>query len=461
MNKDTLRRKIINLLDEKDVEGLFKAYDEYEKNFSVDLFYYLSYSDALLLLDDFESILNLMDEALEHGFDNSMVYERKADAFHGLHRYSDAIEWYLKCDVDSDSKDILHVLFMLGLCYKELHSYDQAITYFEDVLLDYEDYVPALVYCGLCYVYTDNLRRGREYLDQSICLDCSVLSEICEGLMDSNDSVFLPYLNQLKDDDLREELATQHYCDNKNYSSALVYWESFTERHPFVHNKSYLARLYELNGQNHLSKVIYQSILDEKEEDSSLYYSIEAHLEAYRHLDNHQYLNYVKNHWNLIQTIPNIYFVFFEFLIKMHDKELVSDMFTLDIVSSFKNSEKEHYTRMRASYYIMVREYLDAIHYLLSIKPEECSIYYKTLVTAYFYHGDYQNVLDIYEKGMPNGLIAYMVYMSMSRLGQEEQANDFLYAFCQKILDDEPIEDIDVFLGFVEDLMLFSKEDME
>lgn len=106
-------------------------------------------------------------------------------------------------------------------------------------------------------------------------------------------------------------------------------------------------------------------------------------------------------------------------------------------------------------------QYQVAIDYLLSISPEEFDHYYRMLVIAYFYNGDYEDVLAIYQKGMPNGLLACMAYMSYISLQRFDEADAFLIEFTNEIKKGNSIEEIDVFLRYVNDLsMNLSNEEL-
>lgn len=460
MNKTDLQNQILSALDQEDLNLLYDLLQKYELYFDYDSFYYLSYSDGLILLEDYEEILALMDEALENGFVDSFIFERKGDALYALADYQGALSSYLNCDFDSDDLDSLHVLFMIALSYKELGFYEEAIPFFEDILLEEQSNTYTLFHCGLCYLETDQIERGREYLDRVVDLDDSFLYEIVSSLLDFGSDLFFHFLNRLSDIDDQDELSCQHYFIQGDYAKALPFWIAFTKRHPFLHNIDYLAHIYDFNSNKEKAEQCYQKILQDQNSDDS-YYGISSVLNAYHYLNENSYSTYVKSHWALIEEYPSFYLIFLDFLVKMQDQVFLPELFSIDLVSSFEAYELEQYRSLRLTYFILIGQYQEAIDYLLSFSSEEFDHYYRMLVIAYFYQGDYEAVLEIYQKGMPNGLIASMAYMSYISLQRFDEADTFLIEFTNEIKKGDSIEEIDVFLRYVNDLsMNLTKEEL-
>lgn len=458
MNKLDLQNEILSALDVEDLPLLYDLLEDYESQFSYDSFYYLSYSDGLILLQDYEEILALMDEAMDYGFVNSLIYERKADAFYALSDYQSALDLYLKCDFEKDEQDSLHLLFMIGLCYKQLACYEEAIPFFEDILLEEESNIHTLLNCAFCYLEIGKNQRGCEYLDRVLCLDSSFLSDICEFLCPFEDDLFFAYTNRIKDLDVKDEMICQHYFIKEDYAKAIPYWKGFTERHPYIHNLDYLAQLYDLNHNLKEAQACYQSILAKNNMDDS-FYSIKAVLNAYHYLKRKDYSSFVQKNWSLVESYPPIYLLFLDYLIKMQDRIFLPRLFLLDCVSSFNDYQQKEYKRLRVSYYLLKDEYKEAIQYLLSFSPNELDHYYRSLVLAYFYQGDYQAVLDTYQNGMPNGLIAYMAYMSYISMGKFKEADQLFLSFTSEISQGIEIEEADIFLHFVDDLLSNQKKE--
>lgn len=460
MNKTDLQNQILSALDQEDLNLLYDLLQKYELYFDYDSFYYLSYSDGLILLEDYEEILALMDEALENGIVDSFIFERKGDALYALADYQEALTSYLNCDIDSDDLDSLHVLFMIGLSYKELGFFEEAIPFFEDILLEEESNTYTLFHCGLCYLETNQIERGREYLDRVVDFDDSFLYEIVENLIDFDSELFFHFLNRLSDIDDQEELSCRYYFMQGDYAQAISFWTAFTKRHPFLHNIDYLAKIYDLNRDKERAEACYQRILQDQNSDDS-YYGISAVLNAYHYLNDSSYSSYVQSNLASIEVYPPIYLLFLDFLVKMQDQDFLPRLFFIDLVSRFDWHELGEYRSLRVTYLILMGHYQEAIDYLLSISPEEFDHYYRMLVIAYFYNADYEEVLAIYQKGMPNGLIASMAYMSYISLQRFDEADTFLIEFTNEIKKGNSIEEIDVFLRYVNDLsMNLSKEEL-
>lgn len=166
MNKLHLQNEISEALSQGDMENAFGLLDTYDKEFPRDLFFYLASSDALLFFSDFETIIALMEDAIEQGFDNAMIYERLGDAYFDLAMYQLALDNYLKCDLATPDKDTLHVSYSIANCYEELGDFKSAINYYEDVLLEFEDHIPSLLGCGICY-----LHAGKKNVELNILIN--------------------------------------------------------------------------------------------------------------------------------------------------------------------------------------------------------------------------------------------------------------------------------------------------
>ncbi len=155
-----------------------------------------------------------------------------------------------------------------------------------------------------------------------------------------------------------------------------------------------------------------------------------------------------------METYPPIYLLFLDYLIKMQDETFLPQLFSFDCVHSFDDYEQKEYKQLRVSYYLLKDQYMEAIQYLQSISPVDLDHYYRSLVIAYYYLGDYQAVLEFYSKEMPNGLLAYMAYMSYISLQRFHDADTLLIHFLDEIQKNPQIEELDIFLRFVEELSL-------
>lgn len=455
MNKLHLQNEISEALSQGDMENAFGLLDTYDNEFPRDLFFYLASSDALLFFSDFETIIALMEDAIEQGFDNAMIYERLGDAYFDLAMYQPALDNYLKCDLATPDKDTLHVSYSIANCYEELGDFNSAINYYEDVLLEYEDHIPSLLGCGICYLYAGKKERGIEYLDQCVALDKNTLENISFELIEFDDKdVFLRYLNQMKDNPLYYRFASDHFYAKGENALALALFRKFAELKPFLHNKAHLAQLYDLNDKPEEAKKIYKAILRSEDDSEFLYDSIDAHLEAYLYLDSLDYLDYVSSHFEDCEAYTAIFLRVFRFSMDVLDGFLMDTLMAMDH-SDFTTAEWDRYNEILAMYYVGSEQFEEAVDLLNELDPDTVTGYYYLYISASFNLEDYQTVVDYYDRAEPNGFLAYMCYLSLVYLHRTAEGDRVLYDFLKYMTENPGTPGSDFFMDFLEQFFAY------
>ena len=91
MMQEKMQDLIIEQIENDDLENAEHSIQEYCFEYGKDEFYYMASSDVLLANEEYDYVIELMNDALEDGIENDIVYERLGDAYFGLQDFENAI----------------------------------------------------------------------------------------------------------------------------------------------------------------------------------------------------------------------------------------------------------------------------------------------------------------------------------------------------------------------------------
>ena len=156
-------------------------------------------------------------------------------------------------------------------------------------------------------------------------------------------------------------------------------------------------------------------------------------------------------HLDDAQKNIDIFLYMFHFAQAMQDKEF-SEWFIERKPFFHDIQQEQEYYSLVMRYYLRTHNYEDGFNYLRSIDPDSFDDYYKLRVVFEFYLCQFEQVFQHYQAAMPNGLVAYMAFVSMGLLHKETEATDFLANFMDYANDNPDTEDLDIFYELLEDI---------
>ena len=453
MNKNEFQNQISQFIIHDQYDQAFDYLEIYKRKFGKDTFYYLSYSDLLIQIEDYDRVIQLMEEALHHNRKDPLINERLADGYFGKKQYEKAQILYQQCDINKDNVSALHIRYMLGLCDIKLKQYPQAISYFEDVLLDQPENKKALYYCGIVYGLENKKVLCNEYLNQYIQLEHIGIYEIVEEFLWLNQlDLAFTFINKIQDPYKKMEYFIEYYVAEDDMNQAIEIAQDLCNQLPNLAHLDELADLYVRNQQDEKALSLYERIIHMPDDNSiSLLQSIQYHLSAYQRSKNRTYKKYILMHLDDAQKNIDIFLYMFHFAQAMQDKEF-SEWFIERKPFFHDIQQEQEYYSLVMRYYLRTHNYEDGFNYLRSIDPDSFDDYYKLRVVFEFYLCQFEQVFQHYQAAMPNGLVAYMAFVSMGLLHKETEATDFLANFMDYANDNPDTEDLDIFYELLEDI---------
>lgn len=454
MEKYELENLIVDTLDHNLVDEAFEHLETYENTYGPDYFFYMALSDALMQSGLYEDVLDVMDDAIESGFQDTFVTERKADAYFALEDFKAALNYYNQCDIQSDNDDMLHVRMMIGLCYKNLMEYSEAVNYFEDVLLEVQEDTSSLYQAGVCYFYLGQTERGYEYLDKYCMYEPAGPQALCELLMDEDlEPVLLHYASQIDLPLLQNEILFSYYQLREDYEHALPYIFTLAQLDPDIENKLDLALTYEELDQHDQAIPIFKEIAAMPDDPEDIFASTMNHLLAFKALgvDADQYNTYISEHMDVIRENIFLYVTVLRFLLEIDNFQMAAKLHELELDPSVIEEDDALYQYYQILYYLKARKFEEGIAYIQSLDYRDYDFLDQLLVTLYFYAENYEKVLEIYPDAMPDGIIAHMAFASYISVGKEKEAFDFMVEFAEYLKEYPDIPNAELFIHIMED----------
>lgn len=457
MDKDTLQNSIIDCIDLEDYDGALNHLSEYEERFEEDLFYYLSLSDVLLAMDVFEDVIDLMTEAMDHGFINSLVYERLGDAYYGLEEYDQAISYFKKCDIDEDGEDKLYILYKIALSLEEKHMYTEAIPYFEDVLLDVPNYIDALLESALCYLKINQTQRALEYLDKVLTLEPDQIYRICDELIfQDNEDVLRTYVTRLDSTEDRYNILLTFYIHHENKTKAYDCIHKLMKIDRSLVNLDCLASTYDHFGDFELATRAFEDVIRMPDDpDISLELSLLIHFDGFDFLNESSgsYKEYIRGHMTDAGNDLHIFNSILQFLNKHNDWQIASEFIEMEQpnLAGADPEEADIYYSTVFHYYLGTERYKEGLLFLNNKVPKSYPLYLKTKVILDFYLEKYDDVILEYEDVMPDGTVAFMAFASYQQLDRPYEASCLVEDFLEFSMSHPNVEDIDIFIEWMDD----------
>lgn len=454
MEKYELENLIVDYLDQNQLDEAFEQLEIYENTYGSDYFFYMALSDALMQSELYEDVLDVMDDAIESGFQDTFVTERKADAYFALEDFKAALNYYNQCDIQSDNDDMLHVRMMIGLCYKNLMEYSEAVNYFEDVLLEVQEDTSSLYQAGVCYFYLGQTERGYEYLDKYCMYEPEGPQALCELLMDEDlENVLVHYASQIEEPLMQYDTLFSYYQFREDYEQALPYILKLVELDPNIENKLDLALTYDELDQHERAVPLFREIAEMPDEPENMFASMMDHLLAFKGLapDSDLYSTYISEHIDLICENVFMYVSVLRFLLEIGDFQMASKIHELELDPSAIDEDDSLYQYYQILYYLQTQQFEKGIAYIQMLDYQEYDFLDQFLITFYFYTENYEKVLEIYPDAMPDGIVAHMAFVSYVMLGKEKEAFDFILEFAEYLKEYPDTPNAELFIQIMDD----------
>lgn len=450
-----LENQIIDLIDQHEYEDAYDLIQEYLDQFGDTEFYYFALSDVLLSMEQYEETVDLMLEALNSGYDNQLLYERLGDSYFGLDDFEHALEWYLKVDLGVDDPELIHIIYMIGMCYFHLENYEKAIHYFEDALL--EDESDELYYnSAIAYLSVGNINRAKEYFEK-VSHDENLLLPICRALClvgaFADAQSFISRLSSYEQYYF-DVCKAEYYEIEEEYDMAIQWMSEAIKKHPSDHLKLHLALLHDSNRSKKTAKLIMREIIDNDViTDDTVIGFVHSHLEALAYLDLsiRTQVKYLKKLEEYAHDDPHLYSLLLNYALD-HDLKDYQDYLIYDfmVVEGESFSLRIYIDSLIVSVHIVHFRYEEALDLLEGKFFEKNDLYYHQLVLCLYNLQKYQEIIDLYDQIMPSGRAALMLMDCFVQLQDFEgfyRVLDDMYD-----VDVDSVEDIDIFYDAMDDL---------
>ncbi|MGI6510948.1 MAG: tetratricopeptide repeat protein [Catenisphaera adipataccumulans] len=449
MNQEELRDTIIDALDQDEWEQALNLIEQYYREYGPDFFYFMSLSDCYMYEERFHDVLDLMHHAKELGFQNTYIHERTGDALIGMGRFEEALESYLQCDIDDDDAEMLRIRYIIGFCYMKLNDYQNAASYFEDVLLE-ADYPMAYLMCGTAYMMLDKDQLGIEYIDKAVALDSNLLDEAAETM---NQMGSLEGLHSLLDHHLEADNADHlqyeydFFMENDQYDEAIDRMEQLKNSAPNIWTYSLLGNAYAAKRESEKADRCYRAALDAENVDMDEKDVLTAKLILLENLglNKSEQYQYLKEYLHSAKANLDIYSKLCEFATEHENKRLANQLMKIETDPETPESIAFH-----ISYYMTFRMPEEGLEYMKTI-DHSMPQYYAILLLFQYYAGHLDEVIALKEKALPDGHAAFYIYCSYLQTGRFEEAENFFKTYADSF-DDPDDENWEIFSDLIHDL---------
>ncbi len=454
MTQSQMQESILEFIEESKFEEAVHQLHAYKQEGYTDIFFYLSYSDVLMHFKDYQTIITLLIEAIDYGYTSPYIYERLGDAYFHLNQYQHALNNYLLCDINADIYFGHRILFMQGLCFENLSDYDSAVNCFEDILLDRPDDAEVLYEAGYCYKNLAQSKRSFEYFDKSAKNDYHFVYNICTQIVsDCSLDLYEHYLSFLPEQENQKRLASLSYF-YETTADMMKAKEIVEHLDDSLLSIKYKLEFYQrCNMTTALHEYASYVLNDLTFTDSNWQEALDVLLICLRTIDIgfEQQLDVLQPYLSYILEDANYFLEVADYSVEVFNKELSSIFIENDLPEAYILPYQQRYMAFRVSYYITYEYYQEGLDYVLSLHPDVYKDYYRSLVIFYYYLQDYQSVISLKDKAMPNGIVAFMLFISYGMCKQELKAFDFLEEFTS-YLETHDVDDSDIFLSIMSDL---------
>lgn len=458
---EEMENQIIELIEKQEYDKAYDLIEDYFEEFGDTEFYYFSFSDVLISTEQYEETIDLMLEALNAGYENEFLYERLGDAYYGLEEYNKALEWYQKTNLNIDDPGMMHLIYMIGMCNYYLENYEEAVHYFEDVLLEEES--DELYYnCALAYLMIKKTKRAVEYFEK-VFQDKNIQLPICHALClvgaFEEASMFFSRLSKTVQYHF-DEWEAEYYEIEENYDIAIESMTRAIEKHPADRLKLQLALwLYDHKSKKEARKIMKEIIDNDVIRDDLVSDYISSHLDTLEFLklsDNTQ-MKYLSKWEEHAHNDPYIYSLFLHYAIKnclMDYQDYLIYDFMLDENIDF--SIQTYLESLKISIHLNHDRFEEALELLENSYVVKNDLYYRQLMMCLYHLQRYQDVVDLYDYIMPGGKAALVLLDCFVQLQDFEGFNRVLDEMYYADVDS--IEDIDLFYEALDSLYKDAKD---
>ena len=449
-----LQEQIVNFIENDEYENALECLDTYHRQYEKDDFYYLAYSDVLFAMGLYNDVIETMLECIDQGYEASIVYERLADAYIALFQFQEALHWLHQCDLETDSQEGLHNLFSLGHCYMQLEDYKQAVSYFEDVLLD-SDSNQAKFNAAVCYWNIGKQKRAIEYFDDLV-YNQYFMMQVCMFLGKQEDyNLLLHYLSYIQDPFFVLVQKIEFFIYHKQYHDAIDLLNELLAENENAYLYVILGDTYRSLENFDRAQLNYRKALHtannfetEPEKIVDLYlYALEN--ANYKPSSNREY---VKKFLKQYPQDVNVYFQIVSFYFRMEDYYAVNHLMLHQEHPVFYNKEDEQkffYYQIESCFY--VDHFKQAYTLLKTYKQERHDkMFEKQYAIANFYTKRYEQCIHYAKKWLPDGMLATLCIYSLKELNREDEIQSVFDIMDEAIENQQLIDDIDVYLTTLE-----------
>lgn len=451
MMQGKMQDLIIEQIENDDLENAEHSIQEYCFEYGKDEFYYMASSDVLLANEEYDYVIELMNDALEDGIENDIVYERLGDAYFGLQDFENAIQNFKQCHLEQDDPNLMHTIYMIGLSYFHLQDYDHAISYFEDVLLENE--TPEVLYnCAVSYLCIGKVSRAMDYFEKLLDNDY-LIEPICQELIFTNcfdeaDQI-AQKTNMISSASL-SRIKADYLFTNNRLDEALPYILEALKEINSDALKYNLASIYEKNNDFDNANILFHEIIENYElKDDEPFDFVLAHTEALKHLNisNIQYLRCLEPY---VQDNCGAFTLLLKFALD-HDLYDYQDYLLNDVNHAEPESDSEYIFYMM----ILLDIHLEHKRYEMVVDifdhiPKEYQTYFLThKLKALYQLEDYEGVIGMYDDVMPDGYNAIIILKACLKLERYSVSNRLFNDMLQ--VDPEKVEGKKIFWEYVVD----------
>ncbi len=439
MMQEKMQDLIIEQIENDDLENAGQSIKEYCFQYGKDEFYYMASSDVLLANEEYDYVIELMNDALEDGIENDIVYERLGDAYFGLQDFESAIQNFKQCHLEQDDPNLMHTIYMIGLSYFHLQDYAHAISYFEDVLLENE--TPEVLYnCAVSYLCIGKVSRAMDYFEKLLDIDY-LIEPICQELIFANyfdeadqivqrtNMISKAFLSRIKAD---------YLFSNQRLDEALPYILEALKEINSDALKYNLATIYEKNNEFDKANTLFHEIIENTElNDDKPFDFVLAHTDALKHLNisDFQYLYLLEPY---VHDNCGAFTLLLKFALD-HDLDDYQDYLINDVNHGEPESDSEYifYMMILLDVHLEHKRYEIVVDLFDAIPLEYQSYFLTHKLKALYKLEDYESIIGMYDDVMPDGYNAIIILKACLKLERYSVSNrlfnDMLKADPEKV----------------------------
>lgn len=453
MTQFFLEKEIIALIDNEEFDATLELIDDYQSLYGKTEFYYFSLSDVYLGLNNYLDTIDLMKTAISDGIENDLVYERLGDAYYGIEDFDMAISWYSKCNLTKDNPNLLHTIYMMGLCHFYLDEHKNAINYFEDVLLESET-EKAYFNCAISYLNIGKVDRAFDYFKR-LTSNEALIKPMCMELINFGCFKEAEYFFDLLNEPLYmlDVWKSNYYEIIEDFDKSIEYMEKAVAANPSDFLKTVLAILYDNNGQEETSKKIYLEVLENDViKDESVNDFVLSHITCLDSVElDKDKVKYLSKLEEYAENYPDVYAMILSYAVdnnlKDYQDHLLYELSTIDTEDIDQNIYLDY---LYVGVHIAHERFDEALNILETMPCEKTAFFYKKKFICLYSLKRYHEAIDLYDKVMPDGKCALLLMDAFTVVDDPDGFTRVLEDM--EKADVDQIEDADLFINVLNSL---------